>query len=123
MGALYLLYIAWTTWRGAKILIKGLPRPRAYAFRDGLFTNLSNPKSVLFAVAVLIVIFPPDVIMLKNRFVLIKHFLIEALLYGILAFVMSTEAVSKAYLRKKVFLGGFAAVVLGALGLRLLFQR
>ena len=96
MGALYFLYIAWTTWRVAKILIKGRPKPRTYAFRDGLLTNLSNPKPVLFAAAVLIVIFPPDMTMLENRFLLINHFLIKVLFYGILAFVMSAEAVSEA---------------------------
>jgi len=123
VGALYLLYIAWITWRGAKNPIAESAKPRTHAFRDGVFINLSNPKAVLFAAAVLIVIFPPDMTMLEKGFVVMNHFLVEVVFYSFLALVMSTEAVSITYLRAKVFLDRFAAVVLGALGLRLMFQR
>jgi threonine/homoserine/homoserine lactone efflux protein len=123
VGALYLLYLAWTTWRGAKKPITDASKPRVHAFRDGVLINISNPKSVLFAAAVLIVIFPPDLTMIEKAMVVTNHFLVELVFYGLLAFSMSTEAVSKTYLRAKVFLDRFAAVVLGALGLRLLLQR
>lgn len=48
-GVLYLLWLAWDTWR---------PPPDAVAddfgsFRDGLLTNLLNPKAGMFYVAVL----------------------------------------------------------------------
>ena len=122
-GALYLLYIAWMTWRGAKKQLSGSPRPRVHAFRDGILINFLNPKSVLFAAAVLIVIFPPGMTVTEKGFVVLNHFLLEVLFYSVLAVVMSTRAVSTRYLRAKTFLDRFAAVVLGALGLRLLFQR
>ena len=38
-GALYLLYIAWQTWRGAKNPVADTSRPRVHAFRDGIFVN------------------------------------------------------------------------------------
>lgn len=123
IGALYLLYIAWTTWRDAKDPIANSSKPTAYAFRHGLLINLSNPKSVLFAAAVLIVIFPPDMTLMEKAFVAINHLLVEIAFYSVLALVMSTETVSKTYLRAKVYLDRFAALVLGALGLRLLFHR
>ena len=40
-----------------------------------------------------------------------------------LALCMSTPSVSRTYLKTKVVIDRFAAVVLGALGLRLLFDR
>ena len=119
-GALYLLYIAWNTWRNARNPVTNSPQPRTHAFRQGILVNLANPKAVLFAAAVLVVIFPPDMTILQKGIIVLNHFSVEVLLYGALAFVMNTQAVSKRYLRAKVFLDRFAALVLGALGLRLL---
>lgn len=122
-GALYLIYIAWKTWRGARDKISGVARPRSDAFRDGLLINLANPKSVIFAAAVLIVIFPADLTLVERGFVVTNHLVVELLFYTIVAFVISTEAVSRQYLRAKTWLDRFAAIVLGVLGLRLLFQK
>ena len=54
-GAFYLLWLAWgalrAAWRGG-----GGVRPAApvrHAFRDGLLTNLTNPKAILFFLAFL----------------------------------------------------------------------
>lgn len=122
-GGLYLIYIAWNTWRGAKNPVADSAKPRMRALRDGMLVNLSNPKSVLFAAAVLIVIFPPGMTMLEKGVVVLNHFLVEVSFYSLLAVAMSIGAVSRTYLGAKVFLDRFAAVVLGALGLRLLLQR
>ena len=65
-GALYLLYIAWNTWQGARQKISASPQPTNQAFRNGFLINLLNPKSVLFATAVLVVIFPPDLTMAQR---------------------------------------------------------
>ena len=54
-GAAYLLYLAWKTFRSNGISlspITGLPRsPIAAMFRQGLLTNLLNPKMALFVLA------------------------------------------------------------------------
>jgi threonine/homoserine/homoserine lactone efflux protein len=54
-GAVYLLYLAWTTWRSAGTAITGSRTPTAtplwVMFRQGLLTNLLNPKMVLFVLA------------------------------------------------------------------------
>ncbi|MBL8572106.1 MAG: LysE family translocator [Hyphomicrobiaceae bacterium] len=53
-GAAYLVYLAWDTWRGEEEDADGLRGVRfGVYFRRGLITNLLNPKSALFYVAVL----------------------------------------------------------------------
>ncbi len=122
-GALYLTYIAWNTWRGARNPIEAQTRPARHAFRQGFLVNLLNPKSVLFAAAVLIVIFPAGMTGLERALVVLNHLAVELAFYTSLAVLMSTEAVSRQYLSAKLYLDRFAALVLGALGIRLLLSR
>ncbi|HZH46655.1 MAG TPA: LysE family translocator [Roseococcus sp.] len=49
LGVAYLLWLAIEGWRGET---EAAPRGDARLFRDGLLTNLLNPKSILFFVAV-----------------------------------------------------------------------
>ncbi len=56
LGAAYLLYLAWSTLRArpAALSAAGVPPlPFATALRQGLFTNLLNPKVALFMLALL----------------------------------------------------------------------
>jgi threonine/homoserine/homoserine lactone efflux protein len=54
-GAAYLLYLAWTTWRSSASAVEAEritdPTPLALIFRQGLVTNLLNPKMALFVLA------------------------------------------------------------------------
>ena len=53
IGAGYLAWLAWKTVR-TPLLVAGAPPARtARAFRDGLIVNLSNPKVILFILALL----------------------------------------------------------------------
>ena len=123
IGAIYLLYIAWSTWKGASTELQDTSYARKNAFRDGFLINVSNPKSVLFAAAVLVVIFPQDLTLLEKGIVVANHFVIEVAFYTILAFLMSAETVRQKYLNAKLYLDRFAAVVLGGLGLKLIFSE
>ncbi len=123
VGAVYLLYIAWGLWQGARAKVKPAMKPARHAFRQGVLINVTNPKSVLFAAAVLIVIFPADMTLFENAVVVLNHLVIELVFYTALAIGMSTEAVSRMYLRAKTSIDRVAAVVLGALGVRLLLGR
>jgi threonine/homoserine/homoserine lactone efflux protein len=59
----------------------------------------------------------------QKGFVFANHLMIELIFYSLLAFGMSTTTARNAYLRAKLYLDRIAAVVLSALGLRLLFGK
>ncbi|MEL7374111.1 MAG: LysE family translocator [Pseudomonadota bacterium] len=123
-GAIFLLWIAYSTWRGArKPLQERQPVPAARAFRTGFFINLLNPKSVLFSAAVLVVIFPQGLSLMENATIMANHFALEVVCYSALSCMLTTPAVARRYLAAKVWLDRAAALILGALGLRLLLSR
>ena len=123
-GALYLMWIAIQTWRHAHAPLGEAPAtaPRRF-FLSGLMVNLGNPKSVLFAAAVLLVIFPADLTGAEKALIFANHLAIEWTVQPLLAVLLSTSAVRARYLGAKPLLDRIAAAVLGALGLRLLLDR
>ncbi|UOA34186.1 Threonine efflux protein (plasmid) [Sulfitobacter sp. DSM 110093] len=123
VGAVYLLYVAYSMWRGAREPITTTVKPARHAFRQGMMINILNPKSVLFAAAVLVVIFPEGMRLTENLLIVGNHLIIEVMFYTALAFGMSRPAVSKSYLHTKIYFDRAASAVLGLLGLRLLFSR
>ncbi|MFT4960905.1 MAG: threonine/homoserine/homoserine lactone efflux protein [Paracoccaceae bacterium] len=129
VGAGFLIYIAWSTWRNASapIVQTGTPRShRAFlgsAFLGGILVNLGNPKSVLFAAAVLLVIFPADLSALDKILIAANHLAVELTLQPLLAILLSTGAISRRYLAIKPTLDRIAALALGAIGGRLLLDR
>ncbi len=122
-GAIYLLYIAWQMWGGAKKEIQATITPAKRAFRQGFTINVLNPKSMLFAAAVLIVIFPSNMTVFENAIVVLNHLIVEIVFYTALAFGMTTQTVSRRYMNAKLYIDRTASLILGALGLRLLVNR
>ncbi len=123
-GAAYLLWIAWRLWRDARRPVGAAPPRGGRAWMlDGMLVNLANPKSVLFAAAVLVVIFPAEMPLAARLAVALNHLVLEILVYAALATALATPAARAGYLAAKAVLDRIAAVVLGALGLRLLFGR
>jgi len=122
-GAIYLLYIAWKIWISAKQPLDGNIKVGRSHMREGLLVNLANPKSVLFAAAVLVVIFPPDLNLAEKAIIVGNHFLVEVTGYAFFAYTMSTQAISRRYMHARKWLDRFSAVVLSGLGLKLLLQR
>ena len=123
LGGLYLLYLAYKMWRNASAPISAQLPPARHAFRQGFFVNLLNPKSVLFAAAVLVAVFPAGLSVAESFVIVINHFVVEVTFYSTFAFCMSTQAVSARYMRAKVYIDRGAAIVLGALGIRLVASR
>ena len=122
-GAAYLLYLAYRIWKDASAPVEARGEPAQRAFRQGFLINLLNPKSVLFAAAVLVAVFPAGIGAVDSLVIVVNHFLVEVAFYTALAFSLSTEMVSRRYLQAKVYIDRVAAAVLGALGVRLLWSR
>ena len=122
-GALYLLFVAWGIWRHAHEPIGETRIRNARAFTGGILVNLANPKAVLFAAAVLVVIFPPEMTMAHKAMIMGNHLVVEIVLYSGFAYLLSTKSIAAQYVQKKHILDRFAAVVLCGLGSRLVTDR
>lgn len=124
IGALYLIYIAINLWRHARQPVAtDVAQSNQRAFLSGMLVNLGNPKSVIFAAAVILVIFPPILTASEKALIFGNHLVIELIVQSALALLFSTKTVTKRYLNAKPILDRIAAGVLGALGLRLLTDR
>ena len=123
-GAAYLVYIAVATWRSAAAPPPAAPNAapperRGWRVTRAFLINIGNPKSVLFAAAVLVVVFPPDLTLASKAFIAANHLATEMAFYAAFAFLLSRRAVGAGYLAAKRRIDRVAALVMGALGLRL----
>jgi threonine/homoserine/homoserine lactone efflux protein len=126
-GGLYLAYLAWRIWQGA-------PEPvtvqqngaRASnigrAFWLGLLTQLSNPKIVAVFGAVFAALLPanPPVWLYFALPPLI--FLQETTWYALVALAFSSPRPRAIYLGAKLWIDRVAAVLIGVLGIRLIYE-
>jgi len=122
-GALYLIYLAIKTWRGARSPLGTAPKPHGRAYMEGLMVNLANPKSVLFAAAVIVVVFPGALNLPEIALITANHFILEVICYSLFALVLSAAPARARYLAAKPTLDRIASVLLGGFGLKLLLQR
>ena len=122
-GAGYLLYLAYRIWRDASAPVEARGEPARHAFRQDFLINLLNPKSVLFAAAVLVAVFPAGIGTVESLVIVANHFLVEVTFYTTLAFCLSTRAVATRYLQAKAYIDRVAGAILGAIGLQLLLSR
>ncbi|WP_299404280.1 LysE family transporter [uncultured Roseobacter sp.] len=122
-GALYLIWIAVQTWRHAHKPLNDTNRPKGRAFLSGLLVNIGNPKSMLFAAAVILVVFPQGLTGAEIGLIVANHLVLEISFYSLFAFLLSSPPARRGYLSAKPILDRIAATLLGALGLRLLVER
>ncbi|MEP3639423.1 MAG: LysE family transporter [Paracoccaceae bacterium] len=122
-GAFYLIWLAVQTWRHAKRPMGDAPTPRSRAFLGGLLVNLGNPKSALFAAAVIVVVFPKGLDARDIGLIVANHWLLEILFYTLCATALSSDSARKGYLGFKPVFDRIAATLLGAFGLRLIVER
>ncbi|MEM7488143.1 MAG: LysE family translocator [Pseudomonadota bacterium] len=120
-GALVVLLIAVQVWRGARDPVdQAVPSSTRRAFLRGFVLNLGNPKSILFAAGVLLVIFPPGLSAAEMALITVNHVALEVAVYSTLAHLMSRDRVRVRYLAARPTIARAMAVVLGGLGLNLL---
>ncbi|MEO1365003.1 MAG: LysE family transporter [Pseudomonadota bacterium] len=122
-GALYLIWIAIQTWRHARDPLGEAPTPRGRAVLSGLILNFGNPKSMLFAAAVIVVVFPQGLAAADIALIVVNHWALELIFYTGLALALSTPHVRRSYVSLKPVLDRIAATLLGALGLRLILEK
>ncbi|MEQ9259027.1 MAG: LysE family transporter, partial [Roseovarius sp.] len=102
LGAAYLIWIAIQTWRHARAPIDAAAAPSGRrAFLSGLLVNLGNPKSVFFAAAVLVVIFPASLTGAEKALIFANHLAVELVVQPALAVMLSSAVVSRRYLAAK----------------------
>lgn len=123
IGAAYLLRVAWKTWRAARAPLGTGTATRGSAFRRGVMVNLTNPKSVLFSGAVLVVIFPAGLAGIEIVLIALNHWAMCIVVYGAVVLVVTTAPARRRYLSLKPAFDRIAALILGVLGLRLLVDR
>ncbi len=122
-GALYLIWIAVQTWRHARAPLGDAPTPGRRAFLSGLLVNAGNPKSMLFAAAVIVVIFPQGLQAADIALIVLNHWVLELLFYTCLATVLGSGPARRGYVRLKPVFDRIAATLLGALGVRLILEK
>ncbi len=125
-GALYLLYIAYGMWKDAsKPLAPSAAQAPSLrrAFFTGFAVNVGNPKSVIFASAVLLVIFPQGMSLTEKATIAFNHLVVEYAVYTAFALALSAGPARAGYLRLKPWFDRAAALILAALGLRLIFSK
>jgi threonine/homoserine/homoserine lactone efflux protein len=127
-GALYLLYLASRLWRGANaplvVATDALRRGGGLrqSFTVGLATQLSNPKTAIVYAGVFAALLPPAPPLWLLAALPPAIFGLETGWYVIVALIFSGERPRAAYARWKRWLDRLAGLVMGALGVRLIFE-
>ena len=128
VGGAYLVYLASKILRHARQPLQRLNSGqtdnmtlgRAYLF--GLLTQISNPKTAIVFAGVFSALLPQEIPAYFYAAIPFAAFCVDAGWYFIVAFVLSSEAPRKAYLRFKAVFDSTAGCVMGLLGLKLILS-
>jgi RhtB (resistance to homoserine/threonine) family protein len=125
-GGLYLLYLAIQVWRHADTMPSAeagpAPSSLAVAFREAFLIQIANPKVAVFFASIFVAVLPPALPVWLSAVVLAIVLANEFLWYALVALLFSAQSPRAAYLRVKPVIDRVMAVMLGALGLRLLWE-
>ena len=125
-GGLYLLWLGYKIYRGAAqpmdFAAGGMAAEHSLlkTFRDGLHTQLSNPKTALVFASIFTALLPERIPLAFYYIVPLMSFVIDVSWYSLVALVLSSARPRGVYLRMKRKIDIVTATVLGALGLRLI---
>jgi threonine/homoserine/homoserine lactone efflux protein len=126
VGGLYLMWIAFNIWRGARQPLEmgggdlgASRRTVLQSFRQGLVTQLSNPKIVVGYSSVFAALLPAQFPLPAALLVLVGVLVMETGWYAVVAVVLSSAVPRAAYLHSKAAVDRTAAGAMGLLGLRL----
>jgi len=125
IGAAFLLFLAIMMWKHAKepmvtaATAASGPRTHLSAFRLGLLTFMSNPKSAVFFGAVFIGLVPPETALTWKMAIFVVIFINETLWYLFVARVFSTERARQVYAHAKAWVDRLFGTFLGLLGAKI----
>lgn len=129
IGALYLLWISYNLIKSKKSTGDDLGAVKQnhvkktvwQDIKTGLFTNILNPKASLFFLALFSQIVSPETSTAIKSLYAGEMILMTTLWFSTIAWLIDKEAVKRVYLASKHWIDRTTGVVLGYLGIRLLF--
>ena len=122
-GGLYLLYMAYGLWRGARSALPPAAKRRfGDGFAGGVILSLSNPKPALFYSAVILTLFPDPQGALMLSAIYATALATELFWYAAVTLAMSTNTMRKRYLAAKFWIDTTAALAMIALAALLIFS-
>lgn len=124
IGSAYLLYLAWRLWRYGSPLgaVTGEKVSVWQAFRLGLLTNLTNPKSVLFFGSVFAAALPEQRGAALSLIVVLVIFGNALVWHIALALAFGQGRLQKLYQQHARSISRIAGLLLGAFGARLMLS-
>jgi threonine/homoserine/homoserine lactone efflux protein len=127
-GGVYLVYLAYRIWRGATEPVEiagngaGGRSNIGRSFGLALATQMSNPKIVAVFGAVFAALLPAERPLWLDLALPALIFVQETGWYALVAFAFSSSRPRALYLGAKTWIDRFAGAVIGALGIRLIFE-
>lgn len=121
LGGGYLIYVAWAIWRGADAPLSEGTAAAADGFWAGYRLNVSNPKPILFFSSLFLSVFPDPFTLASGAVVYLSMLALELSFFTAVALTLTTPSVRARALRAKPIIDRVAAVVIGALGVWLLW--
>ena len=126
-GGAYLVYIAYRIWRGARepLDVAEAIEGRSSigrSFSTALLTQLSNPKTIIVYASIFAAFLPKTIPLAVIAGLPLGIFVIEAGWYAVVALAFSSRRPRQAYLAAKAWIDRAAGLVMGGLGLRLIYS-
>ena len=128
VGGVYLLYLAWKTWRGAGTPIRmagevdAVPKSLGRHFGMAALTMVSNPKAAVQYGVIFAAMLPQSPSMALTVALPLAVFALEASWYLVVAFSLSAPKPRDAYIKAKAAIDRTVGVVLSVLGVKLLLS-
>ncbi len=128
-GGLYLMFIGLKIIRAAfyfslsSVTANQLPVSKYAAFRRGLLTSFSNPKTAAFFGSLFVATIPPRAPVWIYVVTIALIVCVSVIWYSMVAFFFSIEKVQSVYHRSKKFLDCITGSILLFLGARLAFSK
>ena len=125
-GGLYLAWLGWRIWRGARQALAlpaaASPHSQHRAFAAGLATQLSNPTTAIVYTSVFAAFLPEQPELSFKILTALAVLLVETGWYTLAAWALSAPLPRQAYLRSKTWVDRAAGGVMMALGLKLAWE-